>query len=347
MSNEPTVSNADSSTERILLGHGSGGRLSHRLIQELFLPAFGGEHLAPLADAACLEFGSEHLAFTTDSFVVTPVEFPGGDLGRLAVCGTVNDLAVMGARPLFLSAAFLLEEGVEMDLLRRLVASMRAAAEEAGVEIVTGDTKVVDRGGLDRVFINTAGIGRLEEPRFAGRNAILPGDRILLNGTLGDHGLAVMACRNDLHFESPIVSDCAPLWRLVELLRAGGVSVRWMRDPTRGGLGTTLNELVEGMDFGVRLEEADVPVRPEVQALADILGLDPLYVANEGKLTAVVPAADEAGALALLRGHPLGRDACAIGTIVSDAPGRVHLHTHIGGSRIVDMLTGDQLPRIC
>lgn len=333
--------------DRILLGHGSGGRLSHRLIQELFLPALGKTHLAPLNDSACLEIGREQLAFTTDSFVVSPLEFPGGDLGRLAVCGTVNDLAVMGARPLFLSAAFLLEEGIEMELLRRLVASMARAAEEAGVEVVTGDTKVVERGSLDRVFVNTAGIGLLEEPRWPGRDAIREGDRLLVNGTLGDHGLAVMACRNDLRFESPIESDCAPLWGIIHTLRAAEVAVRWMRDPTRGGLGTTLNELVEGTPLGVRIDEAALPVRPEVQALADILGLDPLYAANEGKFVAVIPAAEEERALGILRAHPLGRNACAFGTMTAESPGRVLLSTRIGGTRIVDMLTGDQLPRIC
>ncbi len=335
------------SGDRILLGHGSGGRLSHRLIRELFLPLLGGPHLAPLNDAACLQVGSEELAFTTDSFVVSPLEFPGGDLGRLAVCGTVNDLAVMGARPLFLSAAFLLEEGLPRDLLERLVRSMREAAGEAGVEIVTGDTKVVEHGGLDQVFVNTAGIGRFIDPRPKGLEAIRPGDRILVNGTLGDHGLAIMAARNDLNFESSLRSDCAPLWELVEALLGGGVPVRWMRDPTRGGLGTTLNELVEGQPFGIRLEETAIPVRPEVQALADILGFDPLYVANEGKLIAVVPAEFEERALGLLRAHPLGAASCSIGEVVSDPSGRVVLRTRIGGTRIVDMLTGDQLPRIC
>lgn len=333
--------------ERILLGHGSGGRLSHRLIKELFLPAIGGEKLAPLADAAILPQSPGELAFTTDSFVVTPVEFPGGDLGRLAVCGTVNDLAVMGARPLYLSAGFLIEEGLPLDLLQRLLGSMRAAAEEAGVEIVTGDTKVVEHGACDQLFINTSGIGRLEEPRWHGLGAVRPGDRVIVSGTIGDHGLAVLACRNDLHFESPIRSDCAPLWTLVDSLRRGGIGVRWMRDPTRGGLGTTLNELVEDQPFGVRLEETAISVRPEVRALADILGLDPIYVANEGKLVAVVPAESEGAALATLRAHPLGAEAVVIGTVVADHPGRVVLATRVGGTRLVDMLTGDQLPRIC
>ncbi len=333
--------------ERILLAHGSGGRLSHRLVRELFLPLLGGTHLAPLDDAARLGIGAEEIAFTTDSFVVSPVEFPGGDVGRLAVCGTVNDLAVMGARPLFLSAAFLIEEGLSRDLLERLVRSMRAAADEAGVEIVTGDTKVVEKGSLDRVFVNTAGIGRFGSARISGAETVRPGDRVIVNGTLGDHGLAVMAVRNDLGFESPIRSDCAPLWVLVERLLDGGIAVRWMRDPTRGGLGTTLNELVEGRSFGVRLDEEAIPVRPEVRALSAILGLDPLYVANEGKIIAVVPAESEQAALALLRSHPLGSEACTIGEVVAEPPGRVVLKTRIGGLRIVDMLTGDQLPRIC
>jgi hydrogenase expression/formation protein HypE len=333
--------------DRILLGHGSGGRLSHRLIRELFLPALGGPHLAPLNDAALLRIGSADLAFTTDSFVVTPLEFPGGDLGKLAVCGTVNDLAVMGARPLYLSSAFLIEEGLPRDLLERIVRSMRAAAEEAGIEIVTGDTKVVERGGLDQIFINTAGLGRLEQPRWEGLSAVRAGDRVLVSGTVGDHGLAVMACRNDLQFESPIESDCAPLWGLVNRLREAGVPVRWMRDPTRGGLGTTLNELVDGQPFGVRLDEDAIPVRRAVQALADILGLDPLYVANEGKVVAVVPAESAERALAAMRSDAHGREAAIIGAVTPDPPGRVVLATRIGGTRIVDMLTGDQLPRIC
>jgi hydrogenase expression/formation protein HypE len=333
--------------DRILLGHGSGGRLSHRLIQDLFLARLGKEHLAPLEDSAVLRMEAGEIAFTTDSFVVSPIEFPGGDLGRLAVCGTVNDLAVMGARPLYLSAGFILEEGLEYALLERQVESMRAAAEEAGVEIVTGDTKVVERGSCDGLFVNTAGIGLREPPPWRGREAIRPGDWVLVNGTLGDHGLAVMASRNDLHFESPIESDCAPLWGLVETLKREGIPVCWMRDPTRGGLGTTLNELVEGAPFGVVLEEAELPIRPQVQALADILGLDPLYVANEGKIVLVVPEASGRAALDLLRRHPLGVSACRVGKVAADPAGRVVLATRIGGRRIVDMLTGDQLPRIC
>jgi hydrogenase expression/formation protein HypE len=343
------MANAESrpSGDRILLGHGSGGRLSHRLIKQLFLPVLGGEHLAPLNDSALLAIGSERLAFTTDSFVVSPVEFPGGDLGRLAVCGTVNDLAVMGARPLYLSAAFLIEEGLERELLERLVRSMHAAAEEAGVEIVTGDTKVVERGGLDRVFVNTAGIGRIDGAACEGVAGVRPGDRVLLNGTLGDHGMAVMACRNDLRFESTIESDCAPLWGLVSSLFEGGVVPRWMRDPTRGGLGTTLNELVEDAPFGVRLEEDAIPIRREVRALSDILGLDPLYVANEGKLIAIIPPDQEGPALEIMRAHPRGRDAAAIGEVVADPAGRVVLATRIGGTRIVAAvwIAASEIPR--
>jgi len=333
--------------DRILLGHGSGGRLSHDLVRDVFLSAFGGTHLPLLEDSARLQIGGARLAFTTDSFVVSPLAFPGGDLGRLAVCGTVNDLAVLGARPLFLSAGFLIEEGLPWETLTAQVESMRRAAAEAGVEIVTGDTKVVERGALDQLFINTSGIGLLEEPFWPGAAGVRPGDRVLVSGTIGDHGLAVMACRNDLQFETTIESDCAPLWEMIDALRQGGIAVRWMRDPTRGGLGTTLNELVEGRDFGIVLEEDALPVRASVQALADILGLEPMYAANEGKVVSVVAAEQAEAALAILRGHPLGAEAAIIGSVQPGDPGRVVMATRAGGTRIVGMLTGDQLPRIC
>jgi hydrogenase expression/formation protein HypE len=333
--------------DEILLSHGSGGRLTHELVRSLFLPRIGNPALALLEDAARLSIGASRIAFTTDSFVVSPIVFPGGDLGKLAVCGTVNDLAVMGARPLALSAGFLLEEGLEMAILSRLVDSMRAVCDEVGVPIVTGDTKVVEKGGLDRVFINTAGIGLLDEPLPDGAAAVRPGDRVLISGTIADHGMAVLSVRNDLRFETPIESDCAPVWSLVQSLLAGVPGVRWMRDPTRGGVATTLNELVGGSSFGIELDESAIPLKASVHALGEILGLDPLYVASEGRVIFVVAAEQAPRALALLRGHPLGSESAEIGRVIAEPRGCLVLRTRIGGSRLLDLLSGEQLPRIC
>ena len=331
----------------ILLAHGSGGRMTNELVRDLFLPRFLNEALAPLEDAARLKLGATRVAFTTDSFVVSPIVFPGGDLGKLSVCGTVNDLAVVGARPVALSAGFVLEEGLPLALLEQLVESMHRVCDEVGVPIVTGDTKVVERGSCDQIFVNTAGIGLLEEPLPEGVSAIQPGDRVLVSGGIADHGMAVLSARNELRFETPIESDCAPLWGLVQRLLAAAPNVRWMRDPTRGGIGTALNELVAGGTFGIELIEEAIPVRASVRALAEILGLDPLYVASEGRVVVVVGADAAERGVETMRGHPLGRDAVEIGRIVADPPGRVFLRTRVGGSRLLDLLTGEQLPRIC
>jgi len=335
---------------QVLLGHGSGGRLSADLLRDLFLPAFDNEILAALEDQALLPVAATcggRLAFTTDSFVVRPLFFPGGDIGKLAVCGTVNDLAVGGARPLFLAAAFILEEGLPLPDLRRIVASMQAACAEAQVQLVAGDTKVVDRGKGDGVFITTSGIGLVpDHVQLSIRNA-RPGDRVLVSGTMGDHGTAIMSAREGLEFETVLASDCAPLSGLVRIILARCPRVRWLRDPTRGGLSSALNELAAGSRVGVKLIEKAIPIRPEVQAACEMLGLDPLYVANEGKLVAVVPAADAEIMLAAMRAHPLGTDAAMIGEVVADHPGIVTIRTLIGGERIVPLLAGEQLPRIC
>lgn len=341
------MSDARGRADEILLSHGSGGRLTQELVRSLFLPRLDNPALAPLEDAARLSIGSTRIAFTTDSFVVSPITFPGGDLGKLAVCGTVNDLAVMGARPLALSAGFLLEEGLQTAVLAQLVDSMNAVCDEVGVPIVTGDTKVVERGSLDRIFINTAGIGLLEDPLPEGASAVVPGDCVLVSGTIAEHGMAVLSVRNDLRFETPIESDCAPVWRMVRSLLAAVPGVRWMRDPTRGGVATTLNELVEGRPFGIELDEAKIPVSPGVHALAEILGLDPLYVASEGRFLVVVAAGSASRALEILRSDPAGSSATEIGRVVEEPGGSLVLRTRIGGTRILDLLTGEQLPRIC
>ena len=341
------MSEPNSRQDEILLSHGSGGRMTQELVRALFLPRIGNPILAPLEDAARLTIAGQRIAFTTDSFVVSPIVFPGGDLGKLAVCGTVNDLAVMGARPIALSAGFLLEEGLPIRTLEALADSMRAVCESVGVSIVTGDTKVVEKGGLDQVFINTAGIGVLEEPVPSGAGTVLPGDRVLISGTIADHGMAVLSVRNDLRFETGIESDCAPVWGMVRALLAAAPGVRWMRDPTRGGVATTLNELVEGAPFGIELDEEAIPIKSSVRALAEILGLDPLYVASEGRALVVIAAESAREGLDALKGHPLGTGAAEIGRVVSRPAGRLTLKTRIGGTRILDMLSGEQLPRIC
>ncbi len=339
--------------DHILLGHGSGGRLTAELIGRIFVPGFGGEVLGALEDAATLRLDAGNgvrgprLAFTTDSFVVRPLFFPGGDIGSLAVHGTVNDLAVSGAVPLFLSAAFILEEGLPLDDLRRIVASMRAACGLAGVTLVTGDTKVVDRGKGDGVFITTSGVGLMPEGRSLSIHAARPGDCILLSGTLGDHGIAIMSLREDLEFETVLESDTAPLNGLTRAILEACPGTRCMRDPTRGGLAGALNEMAEASGVGVKLDEAAIPLRREVKGACEMLGLDPVYVANEGKLVAVVPPESADLALEVMRAHPLGRDASLIGRVVLEHPGMVILHSRVGGERVVTLLSGEQLPRIC
>ena len=339
---------------KVLLAHGGGGRLMRQLIEKMFLPAFENPTLRTLHDGALLEVGHGRLAFTTDSYVVRPLWFPGGDIGTLAINGTVNDLAMCGARPLYLSAGLILEEGFPMDRLWRVVQSMQGAAEAAGVQLVTGDTKVVDRGKGDGVFINTAGVGLVEHDLQVGPQSVRPGDAILLNGDIGRHGIAVMAQREGLAFESPIESDCASLAGQVQALLDGGVEIHCLRDLTRGGLAGALIEISESAGLAIRIRETGIPVRREVQAACELLGLDPLYVANEGRFVSFVPAEQSDQALEVLRDNPLGDQATprvigSVGEPDGSGAGRplVTLTTPIGTQRIVDMLSGEQLPRIC
>ncbi|MGA2412799.1 MAG: hydrogenase expression/formation protein HypE [Candidatus Sulfotelmatobacter sp.] len=333
--------------DTILLGHGSGGKLSAELIRDIFLPAFRNPVLARLDDQAIVNVNGQRLAITTDSFVVKPLFFPGGDIGSLAVHGTVNDLAMGGATPLFLSAAFIIEEGFAMEDLRRIVDSLRRAAAEAGVEIVTGDTKVVEKGHGDGVFINTTGIGIVPEGVELSVDRARPGDKIILSGSIGDHGIAILAQREGLEFETQIRSDSAALHTLVETILAATREVRCMRDPTRGGVSSTLNEIAQQSRVGIEVEESSLPVHEEVRGACELLGLDPLYVANEGKLIAVVAPQASQAALRAIRGHALGAEAQIIGTVGAGHPGLVTMRTPLGTTRVVDMLAGDQLPRIC
>ncbi len=345
---KPYIRPLDIKTGQIDMAHGSGGRAMAQLIEELFAKHLGNEYLAQGDDGALLPHpGEGRLVMATDSHVVSPLFFPGGDIGCLSVHGTINDVAVMGAEPLYLSAGFILEEGFKLADLARIVQSMAAAAREAGVPIVTGDTKVVERGKGDGVFITTTGVGVVRPGNeLSGRNA-LPGDAILVSGTLGDHGMAIMAERESLGFESPIVSDTAALHGLIAVMRASGAEIHVLRDPTRGGLATTLNEIARQSGVGMMLQEKNLPVKPEVEAACEFLGLDPLYVANEGKLVAICAAADAEKLLAVMRAHPLGGAAAMIGTVHEDAHHFVQMTTGFGGRRIVDWLSGEQLPRIC
>ncbi len=333
--------------DTILLGHGSGGKLSAELIRDIFLPAFQNPVLARLDDQGVVNVNGQRLAMTTDSFVVKPLFFPGGDIGSLAVHGTINDLAMGGATPLFLSAAFIIEEGFAMDELRRVVDSLRRAAAEAGVQIVTGDTKVVEKGKGDGLFINTTGIGLVREGVDLSADRACPGDKVLLSGSIGDHGIAILAQREGLEFETQIQSDSAALHTLVADMLAVTSGIRCMRDPTRGGISSTLNEIAERSRVGIEVEESSLAIHEEVRGACELLGLDPLYVANEGKLIAIV-AAEAAGAvLRVMKGHCLGLEAQIIGTVKREDAGLVTMRTQFGTTRIVDMLAGDQLPRIC
>jgi hydrogenase expression/formation protein HypE len=334
-----------------VLGHGSGGKLTADLIEKIFLPAFTNPILNKLDDQAVVTIGESRLAFTTDSFVVTPIFFPGGDIGRLAVHGTVNDLAMSGAQPLYLSAAFILEEGLPVDNLRRVVESMRVAAAEAGVQFVTGDTKVVNRGKGDQIFITTTGIGVVQGGVNISADRARPGDQIILSGYIGDHGMAVMSQRENLEFEGAIVSDCASLNGLVASMLSTPSSspefLHCLRDPTRGGVATTLNEIAKHAQVGMLLWEQSIPVRESVKGACELLGLDPLYVANEGKLLAVVAPEMAPAVLRQMKQHPLGADAAVIGEVVANHTGMVLMKTQIGGTRVLDVMFGEQLPRIC
>ena len=332
--------------DRILLAHGSGGKLSHELVQRVFLPSLANPALNKLDDSAILEI-SGHLAFTTDGYVVNPIFFPGGDIGKLAVCGTVNDLAMNGARPLYLSLSAIIEEGFLLSELEQIVQSIKQAAEEAEVSIVAGDTKVVNRGQADKLFVTTSGIGIIPPGvDISGANARV-GDKVLLSGTVGDHGIAIMSQREGLRFSMTLESDCAPLNKLVSQMLETSSRIHCLRDPTRGGLATTLNELARQSNVGIVVEEARIPVKEEVKAACELLGLDPIYVANEGKLVAVVDPADADKILARMRLNSYGKDAALIGEVTNEHPGKVVMKTKFGPSRIVDMLSGELLPRIC
>ncbi len=359
--------------DKILLVHGSGGQLSHELVEHLFLKYFDNPILARMDDAAVVQvskwasgpvgdlptcrLADFRLAFTTDSYVVSPIFFPGGDIGKLAVCGTINDLAMSGATPLYLSAGFILEEGLELADLERVVASMAATAQDAGVQIVTGDTKVVDHGKADKLFINTAGVGVVPVGVEISGDRARPGDVVILSGTVGDHGMTIMSQREGLRFDSPLASDCAPLSGLVAAMLdalsslssslSSPGAIHCLRDPTRGGLATALNEVAGKSGVGIEIEEHAVPVRDAVRAACELLGLDPLYVANEGKLVAFVAPAAAGAVLATMRAHEYGREAAIIGQVMAEHAGRVVLRTALGARRILDMLVGEQLPRIC
>jgi hydrogenase expression/formation protein HypE len=333
--------------DQVMLGHGSGGKLSADLMRQVFLPAFRNETLARLDDQAVVNIGGSRIAFTTDSFVVKPLFFPGGDIGSLAVHGTVNDLAMGGAQPLFLSVAFIIEEGLSMEILRRVTASLGRAAEACGIQVVTGDTKVVDKGSGDGIFINTTGLGVVPDGLLLSASRARAGDAIILSGCIGDHGIAILAEREGIEFESPVVSDSAPLHGLVADMLRSSQAIRCLRDPTRGGVSSALNEIATQAGVGMLLDEKCIPVRDEVRGACEMLGLDPLYVANEGKLLAIVDSSDADRIVDAMRANPLGREARRIGIVTESDPGWVSMRTALGTTRIVDMLAGDQLPRIC
>lgn len=335
--------------KKILLGHGSGGKLSHDLISGLFVKYFNNEILRLQTDSALLENAKKDIAFTTDSYVIDPIFFPGGDIGKIAVCGTVNDISVSGAKPAYLSASFIIEEGFSFIELERIVKSMAEEAQNAGVLIVTGDTKVVDKGKCDKLFINTSGVGFIDDSLkgiSTGEN-IIPGDKIIINGSIGDHGMAVLAARNALKIHAQLESDCASLNKLISEIIDNTTTVKFMRDATRGGLATVMAELVASKPYGVEINENKVPVKESVRGMCELLGFDPLYVANEGKVVIIVSESESEEVLGIMRNNELGQNCSEIGKIVSLHPGKGWLNTGIGGQRIIDMLSGEQLPRIC
>jgi hydrogenase expression/formation protein HypE len=338
--------------DQIVMGHGSGGRLTNDLIRRIFLPAFSNPELLTGNDFADTKLPlisglQGTLAISTDSHIITPLFFPGGDIGRLAVCGTVNDVSMSGAKPLYLTAGFILEEGLEVDVLQKVVLSMQKSAEEAGISIVAGDTKVVERGKGDGLFINTTGIGWIPPGRQIGGQLAQPGDVVLISGTLGDHGIAVLSARGELGFETSLLSDTAPLNHLIQAVLTAAPNTHVLRDPTRGGLATTLNEIAQQSKVSIWLDETTIPVKPAVRAACEMLGFDPLYVANEGKVIVILPPAEADAALIAMRNSIYGSDAVQIGEIKSTSSGRVLLKTPFGGTRILDVLAGEMLPRIC
>jgi hydrogenase expression/formation protein HypE len=333
--------------DRILLAHGGGGSLTRELIEELFLAKFENPVLKPLDDSAVLVMAGKGYAFTTDSYVVSPCFFPGGDIGKLAVCGTVNDLAVMGAQPYWLSLSFILEEGLRVADLQKIVESIRATAAEVGVQIVAGDTKVVERGKCEGLYINTAGIGRIVTPNWLGSANVKPGDAVILSGSIGEHGVAVLSRRPGIAFQTNVVSDCAPLWPLVKAILETKVEIHAMRDPTRGGLAAAACDIAQASSVGIQLRESAIPVSPAVRGACDLLGLDPLTIANEGKLLVFCRKTDTERVLAAMSDNSLGKNAVVIGEVHEKPNGMVSLLTTIGGERIVDMPTGEDLPRIC
>lgn len=333
----------------ILLGHGSGGKLTHELIDNMFVKHFSNPELDKQTDAALLKISGDRLAFTTDGFVVDPIIFPGGDIGKLAVCGTVNDVAVSGATPLYLSVGFIIEEGLPMETLEQIVSSMANEAKKAGVSIVTGDTKVVNKGHCDKVFITTTGLGALDEKHvhISEGHQIKTGDKIIINGSIADHGMAIMSARNELKLSAAIESDCASLNHLIKAITTASDQVRFMRDATRGGLATVITELCKGKDYGIVINEEELLVNEPVRGMCELLGFDPMYVANEGKVVVVVAAEDAEHVLEEMQNKNYGKDACIIGEVVEEHPGKAWLNTSVGGNRIIDMLAGEQLPRIC
>lgn len=336
-----------SDNQRILLAHGSGGKLTHDLIREVFLPKLSNPVLNELADSAVFEIGDKRLAFTTDSYVVKPLFFPGGDIGKLSVYGTVNDLAVMGARPLFISCGLIIEEGLEFSILEKIADSLQEAARIAQVEIVTGDIKVVEHGSADRIFINTSGVGSLSDRVNLSKDSIETGDKVIISGTIGDHGIAILSSREGFDFKTEINSDSAPLNDLILTLFEISGKIKFMRDPTRGGLATTLNEIVEKSNYSIVIEEEKVPIKEEVRGVCELLGFDPLYVANEGKVVVIVSSEDADKVCCAMRKHERGRNSCIIGEVIAEPKGKVCMKTVAGGTRIIDMLVGEQIPRIC
>jgi hydrogenase expression/formation protein HypE len=334
---------------KILLSHGSGGKLSHELISELFVKYFHNEILSQQTDSAILDFPGGHLSFTTDSYVVDPIFFQGGNIGKLAVCGTVNDLAVSGAKPLYLSCSFIIEEGFSISDLETIVKTMAEEAKKAGVKIVTGDTKVVNKGKCDKIFINTAGVGMLmpERKYISFGKKITPGDKVIVNGSIGDHGIAILAARESLSFQADVKSDCASLNGLIEDCLGVSSGIKFMRDATRGGIATVLCELAENKNLGVVIDESSIPLKELVKGTCEVFGFDPLYLANEGKVVMVVCAHDAPDVLNKMKNHPLGKEAQIIGEMVTEHPAKVLMQTEIGGRRIIDMLAGEMLPRIC